>query len=396
MDRFQTNRETIRAWVMRSLFVFSFASMSACSLVGQKTLQWDQPPEMSIDTLAIYVATLKTDKGDIRIQLFADEAPITVNNFIFLAERGYYDGTTFHRVIPDFMAQGGDPEGTGTGGPGYSFQDEISFNLRFDDEGYLAMANSGPDTNGSQFFITYGPTPHLNGLHTIFGKVVEGMDVARALTPRDPISNPDFEGDRLKKVEIERVSESLLPAPTETAIPIVPQWEAGRPLAALDVEAREDLFTGPPGMRIDVSKSYVASIRTTQGEIVVELHPQEAPESVNNFVVLAELGYWDQFPIAYIEQGFLVITGSPRGTQDSDIGYTLPFESGLETTPGAVGFFLRQDILAVSGSQFYITMVAIPTMNEMYPVFGYVTEGLDVVERLTTEDRIESITIVEG
>ncbi|MEJ2607986.1 MAG: peptidylprolyl isomerase, partial [Anaerolineales bacterium] len=115
---------------------------------------------MSIDTSAIYIATLKTEKGDIRIELFADEAPMTVNNFIFLAEQGYYDDTTFHRVIPDFMAQGGDPEGTGMGGPGYSFPDEISFNLRFDDEGYLAMANSGPDTNGSQFFITFGPTPH--------------------------------------------------------------------------------------------------------------------------------------------------------------------------------------------------------------------------------------------
>ncbi len=396
MHQFRLVAKSHVVWVLRLMTAFILASISACSLIGQKTMQWSEPPEMSIDTSTIYIATLKTEKGDIRIELFADEAPMTVNNFIFLAEEGYYDDTTFHRVIPDFMAQGGDPEGTGMGGPGYSFKDEISFNLRFDDEGYLAMANSGPDTNGSQFFITYVPTPHLNGLHTIFGKVVEGMDVARSLTPRDPSSNPDFDGDRLKKVEIERVSESLLPPPTETAIPIVPLWEAGRPLAALDVEDREDLYTGKPEMRIDVNKSYVASIQTTQGEIIVELHPQEAPESVNNFVVLAELGYWDQFPIAYVEQGYLVISGSPRSTQDSDIGYTLPFESGLETAAGAIGFFVRQDILAVSGSQFYISMVAIPNMNDMYPVFGYVTEGLDVVKRLTTEDRIESITIAEG
>ncbi len=388
-----TSKETFIGLLAASVLLLA---ANACSLFESSPLQWTEPPEMSIDTSAIYIATLKTEKGDIRIELFADKAPLTVNNFIFLAQEGYYDDTTFHRLIPDFMAQGGDPEGTGLGGPGYSFKDEISFDLRFDGEGYLAMANSGPDTNGSQFFITYGPTPHLNGLHTIFGKVVEGMDVVRALTPRDPLGNPEFEGDRLEKVEIELVSESLLPTPTETAIPIVPQWEAGRPLAALDVEAREDLYTGRPELRIDVSKSYVASIQTTQGEIVVELHPQEAPESVNNFVVLAELGYWDQFPISYVEQDFLVITGSPRGTQDSDIGYTLPLEPGLENTPGAVGFFLRQDILAVSGSQFYIAMVAIPTMNEMYPVFGYVTEGLDVVKRLTMEDRIESITIIEG
>ncbi|WP_369688621.1 peptidylprolyl isomerase, partial [Ardenticatena maritima] len=177
--------------------------------------QWDEPPPMQIDPNAIYVATIKTEKGDIRIQLFADKAPKTVNNFVFLAEQGFYDNTTFHRVIPDFMAQGGDPSGTGAGGPGYTFEDEISPDLVFDGPGYLAMANAGPNTNGSQFFITYVETPWLNGRHTIFGKVVEGMDVALSLTPRDPQQNPDFEGDRILTVEIETVSESLLPPTPE-------------------------------------------------------------------------------------------------------------------------------------------------------------------------------------
>ncbi len=393
MQHFQLTTKFRSAWVLRFMTAVILASLNACSLLEPGPQQWSEPPAMSIDPSKIYIATLQTGKGDIRIELFADKAPMTVNNFIFLAEEGFYDGTTFHRVIPDFMAQGGDPEGTGLGGPGYRFDDEISLDLRFDGEGYLGMANSGLDTNGSQFFITYGPTPHLNGLHTIFGKVIEGMDVARALTPRDPMNNPDFEGDRLEKVEIEVVAESYLPAPTETPIPIVPQWEEGRPLAELAVIDRENLYTGRPEMRIDTSKSYLASIQTTRGEIVVELRPQDAPESVNNFVFLAELGYWDQFPIVYVEPGFLVVTGSPQGSQDSDIGYTLPHEIGLPNTVGAVGFFMRLDILAVSGSQFYILMSEVSTMDDLFPVFGYVTEGLDVVESLTSEDMIETITI---
>lgn len=393
MRHFQLAKKSRAAWILRFMIAFVVASISACSLLEPGPKQWGQPPEMSIDPSKIYIATLQTGKGDIRIELFADKAPMTVNNFIFLAEEGFYDGTTFHRVLPDFMAQGGDPEGTGLGGPGYRFDDEISLDLRFDGEGYLGMANSGLDSNGSQFFITYGPTPHLNGLHTIFGKVIEGMDVARALTPRDPMGNPDFEGDRLEKIEIEVVAESYLPAPTETPIPIVPQWEEGRPLAELAVVDRENLYSGRPEMRIDPSKSYLASIQTTRGEIIVELRPQDAPESVNNFVFLAELGYWDQFPIVYVEPGFLVVTGSPQGSQDSDIGYTLPQEIGLPNTAGAVGFFMRLDILAVSGSQFYILMVEVSTMDDLFPVFGYVTEGLDVVESLTSEDMIETITI---
>ncbi|MGZ9236019.1 MAG: peptidylprolyl isomerase, partial [Anaerolineales bacterium] len=136
------------------------------------------------------------------VELFDDQAPKTVNNFVFLARQGFYNGTTFHRVIEGFMAQGGDPTGTGTGGPGYQFEDEFSPDLTFDKPGLLAMANSGPNTNGSQFFITYDATPHLNNLHTIFGQVTEGMDVVNGITRRDPQQNPTFEGDAIESVTI--------------------------------------------------------------------------------------------------------------------------------------------------------------------------------------------------
>ncbi len=144
-------------------------------------LQYSQPPEMQLDSGAEYSATIVTNLGDIAVLLYASEAPITVNNFLFLAGQGFYDGTVFHRVIPNFMIQGGDPAGTGTGGPGYKFQDELSPSLNYDNPGVLAMANAGPDTNGSQFFITVAPTPHLQGFHTVFGKVIEGQDVVDAI-----------------------------------------------------------------------------------------------------------------------------------------------------------------------------------------------------------------------
>lgn len=145
---------------------------------------YSSEPAMSIDPARAYTATMKTDKGDVRIELYPKDAPQTVNNFVFLARDGFYDGVIFHRVIPGFMAQGGDPTGTGSGGPGYSFKDEP--NSQTHQIGSLSMANAGPNTNGSQFFICYDQQPHLNGRHTVFGRVIDGMDVVNSFGERDP------------------------------------------------------------------------------------------------------------------------------------------------------------------------------------------------------------------
>jgi cyclophilin family peptidyl-prolyl cis-trans isomerase len=160
------------------------------------------PPSGALDTSKAYRARFKTERGEIVADLFAGQAPLTVENFVNLARAGFYDGTTFHRVIPGFMAQGGDPTGTGRGGPGYQFGDEFSPELRHDGPGVLSMANAGPGTNGSQFFLTFDATPHLDGRHSVFGRVVEGMDVLRSLRERDPgrDANP---GDRIDTIEIE-------------------------------------------------------------------------------------------------------------------------------------------------------------------------------------------------
>lgn len=159
------------------------------------------PPSGALDTTKSYTAVFKTEKGDITVELFADRAPRTVENFVNLARAGFYDGTTFHRVIGGFMAQGGDPTGTGTGGPGYQFADEFHPTLRHDGAGTLSMANAGPGTNGSQFFITHGPTPHLDDRHSVFGKVTDGMDVVNALRERDPQRDRQ-PGDRIETIEI--------------------------------------------------------------------------------------------------------------------------------------------------------------------------------------------------
>jgi peptidyl-prolyl cis-trans isomerase B (cyclophilin B) len=154
--------------------------------------QYTAPPALQIDTTRSYQVTIETDRGNIQLELFPQHAPRTVNNFVFLAQEGFYDGVVFHRVISNFMIQGGDPTGSGRGGPGYRFEDEFSGNPLRHERGVISMANAGPGTNGSQFFITHGPQPHLDGKHTVFGKVTGGLDVVDAIR----------QGDTMRKITV--------------------------------------------------------------------------------------------------------------------------------------------------------------------------------------------------
>jgi len=150
------------------------------------TKQWNTPPELTIDLKKTYFALLQTDVGEMKIKLFADKTPVTVNNFVFLAKEGFYDNTIFHRVISNFMVQAGDPTGTGRGGPGYRFRDEFHPDLKHHKRGILSMANAGPNTNGSQFFITHVGTPWLDNKHTVFGELVAGEETLMSIPERDP------------------------------------------------------------------------------------------------------------------------------------------------------------------------------------------------------------------
>ena len=170
--------------VLVTLLITSCATAPSEPAPTKKPMSYSAPP-MTIDTSKQYTATIETGKGNIVLELFASDVPVTVNNFVFLAREGFYDGTTFHRVIPDFMAQGGDPTGTGTGGPGYKFADEFTEHTHV--TGALSMANAGPNTNGSQFFITYSPQHHLDGKHSVFGQLIDGMDVLKTIANGDTI-----------------------------------------------------------------------------------------------------------------------------------------------------------------------------------------------------------------
>lgn len=150
------------------------------------TKQWNTPPELTIDLKKTYFALLQTDVGEMKIKLFADKTPVTVNNFVFLVKEGFYDNTIFHRVISNFMVQAGDPTGTGRGGPGYRFRDEFHPDLKHHKRGILSMANAGPNTNGSQFFITHVGTPWLDNKHTVFGELVAGEETLMSIPERDP------------------------------------------------------------------------------------------------------------------------------------------------------------------------------------------------------------------
>jgi len=190
--------------IMACIAILLFGTLVACARQPAAPVlkQYNTAPPMQIDLTRQYFATFKMVKGgEFVIQLFPDKAPITVNSFVFLSREGFYEGVTFHRVLEGFMAQGGDPGGSGAGGPGYQFVNEDS-DLKFDKAGVVAMANAGRDTNGSQFFITFAPAEQLNGGYTIFGQVIEGMDIVNGITRRDPQRNPNFSGDAIESVTI--------------------------------------------------------------------------------------------------------------------------------------------------------------------------------------------------
>ncbi len=355
------------------------------------TKSWPMAPHMFIDPDKIYVATFKTEKGDIVAELDAKNAPMTTNNFIFLAKEGFYDNTTFHRVIPDFMAQGGDPTGTGTGGPGYTIPDEITPDMHFDRPGLLAMANAGPNTAGSQFFITYAPAPWLDGNFTIFGEVIEGMDVLKQLTPRDPEQNPETPGDKLITVTISEAESSRRPTPTPTPTPFPPDAaNDDHFMADMPLEDRIGYWNSPPENTLEPGKIYVANIETEEGDIQVELLADKAPENVNNFITLANNGYYDGTRFFQVipdtdnpEGGNIVaIGGDPSGTGTGTPGYVIPDELSKDEVFNDVGWVgSAQPDANQNGGAFFITLKPAPWLSAHFTPLGRVIGGQEVLEK---------------
>ena len=352
---------------------------------------WPEPPEMTIDPDKIYVATIQTEKGDIVVELDAKNAPITTNNFVFLAREGFYNGLTFHRVIPGFMAQGGDPTGTGTGGPGYAIPDEITPDMKFDRPGLLSMAKAGPNTAGSQFFITYAPAPWLDGGFTIFGEVIEGMDVLEQITPRDP-ETATAPGDKILAITISEADVSRRPTPTPTPTPFAPDANnADHFMAEMPLEQRLNYWNTPPENMLEPGVIYVANIETDAGTIQVELLPEMAPNNVNNIIVLANNGYYDGTRFFQVientedpEGGLIVaIGGDPSGTGTGNPGYVL--EDELADDPdvfndaGWMGS--AQPDANSNGGAFFLTLSPAPWLAQYFTPLGRVISGHEVLEK---------------
>ncbi len=343
---------------------------------------------------AIYVATIVTDKGNIVAELYQD-APEGVNNFVTLAQNGFYDGLTFHRVEPGFVIQGGDPAGDGSGGPGYTIPAEINHEHM---KGALAWARTGDQVNperrssGSQFYITLDKTAFLDGAYSVFGQVIEGMDVVEKTAV----------GDKIQKIEISEAAASDMPTPEPTPMPNPPVAQEGRPLAQKPLEEREAIYNAAPATTIDANKSYQATIETAKGNVVVDLDAKNAPLTVNNFVLLSNLGYYDGMPVAHVQADTFALSGSPAKQPSSDVGYTLELEptaNASQVVTGTIAMYPVRDATTgefkASGSQFLIALTALPGGTTPLNTFGTVSEGMDVVKKLVIDDLITKVTITQ-
>ena len=370
----------VRARVWKALLLAMMAVLVASMACGgeeeQETImQWDAPPTMSIDATKQYHATLRTTVGDITVELFPNEVPATVNNFVFLVRQGFYNGVRFHRIVRGFMVQGGDPTGTGRGGPGYRFADEQV--TRDYLRGTLAMANAGPNTNGSQFFIMHQDYA-LPKDYTIFGMVTEGLDVLDAIantpvtahTPGGEQSLP-LEDIVIRSIEISEEEQTSSAPPPAT------------PSAAASAQQPQEAkmqWDSPPAMSIDTEKQYHATLSTTYGNITVELYPSEVPATVNNFVFLARQGFYDGVAFHRIIRGFMVQSGDPTGTGSGGPGYRFADEPVTRD-------YLRGTLAMANagpntnGSQFFLVHQD-AGLPPAYTIFGMVTEGLDVLDAI--------------
>ncbi|MCX6031660.1 MAG: peptidylprolyl isomerase [Chloroflexi bacterium] len=345
----------------------------------------------------IYLATFVTAKGNIVAELYPD-AVKSVNNFVTLAKNGYYDGLSFYHAEPGFAVLGGDPNSDGSGGPGYTIPAEINHAHPRGALGWAPAGDLDPTqySSGSQFYITLDALAVLDNGYTVFGQVVEGMEIVDKIAA----------GDKITRIDVSEatVSRALTPVPTAvptaTPVPRVAQPKAGRPLAKLPLEQRQNLYNMPPAMTIDQNKTYQATIESAKGKIVFALDPKVAPVAVNNFVVLSNLGFYDNMPVAYVEAGAYVLLGSPASQPDSHVGYVLQPEVAPDAgnvITGTVTLYPMQDSttgeFVANGSQFVIALAELPTGGSPMSVFGKVVSGMDVAAKLEAGDVITSITI---
>ncbi|MEA3337458.1 MAG: peptidylprolyl isomerase [Chloroflexota bacterium] len=354
----------------------------------ERAEMFDSAPDMIIDPEGVYVATIETAKGDIVVEMYSQEAPQSVNNFVVLANLGFFDGMNWHQVPqPDqhFAVLSGDPLDNGESGPGYTIPAEILVPHRAGAMGWARLpdqSNPGMDSNGSTFYITNQETPFLDGGYSVFGQVIEGLEVVDQIV----------EGDKIIQVSIDQADERKAPTPpppTATPEPLSPVLDpdGGRPLAEIPPEQRQGIFNAPPAMQLEPGVDYLARITTEKGDILVDLHEEQVPNTVNNFVVLADLGFYDNTTFHRVIEEFMAQAGDPTGTGSGGAGYRFSDEFVPELTHDSAGLLSMANAGPnTNGTQFFITLAETPWLDGKHTVFGKVIEGMEVVDSISLRD----------
>lgn len=353
--------------------------------VAGRAFGFQEPPEMAIDPDKVYHATFTTDKGDIVVELYSQEAPIAANNFVVLSEMGFYDGMPITPAGPPMALLTGDPSGDGNGGPGYEIPAEIGVPNPEGTLGYLRLPDQfNPErvSNGSQLYLTLEAVPQIDGVYSAFGLVVEGLDVAQSIV----------EGDLIQQVVISEVEERQAPTPpppTPTPTPFAPAPDASgaRPLADLDPAERNGMFNSPPEMQLEEGVDYTARIVTDKGDIVVDLYEEQTPLTVNNFVTLANLGFYDNTNFHRVIEDFMAQAGDPSGTGAGGPGYQFEDEIVPELVFDSAGILAMANAgPGTNGSQFFLTFAPTDWLNGQHTIFGKILEGEDVLGEITLRD----------
>lgn len=359
---------------------------------GWKT-RLPKPPLLTFDPGREYFWHLRTSQGDITLELLTDVAPMHVSMVLYLSAVGFYDGLGFHRVISRFMAQGGCPLGTGSGGPGFKIAGEVNASATHDQAGVLSAANTGRGTpEGSQFFLTFVPTPHLDGIHTVYGRVIDGMDTVKKLeaqgsasgTPRIPLT--------IEHTTITVAGDPLTALPSahdsdDAAIKGLRDFIQGQEEAGKIDESQADwktLLPKPPVQTFTPGRTYYWNLLTNKGVIKLKLMPEVAPMHVTTTVYLSLLGFYDGLKFHRVIPGFMAQGGCPLGTGSGNPGFRMNRELDPNVKHSKMGILSAANSGGddTDGSQFFLTFRATPHLDGGYTVYGEVVEGLDVVSEL--------------
>lgn len=360
-----------------------------------------QPPRpIHFPRDSTYFWTLRTNHGTMKFRLRPDLAPIHVTNTIYLTRLGFYDGLTFHRVIPGFMAQGGCPLGNGKGFPGYRLEGEIARNVSHDRPGVLSTANSGPRTDGSQFFVTLQRARHLDGRHTIFGELIEGMDTLRKIERLGSRSGAPAERVEIRRASITVADKTYDPSAWRAEGSALAGHEDRAVLDGHGIVAEIDRFIAemkldrddarwrtrlprPPKYSFPTGYRFVWEVETNVGALEITLWPHVAPMHVSNLIYLARAGFYDGLTFHRVVPGFMAQGGCPLGNGDGTPGYRFESEPRFDVRHD------RRGLLAMAtagpdldGSQFYLTFAATPHLDGKDTIFGEVTGGADTLARI--------------